>query len=342
MRILVTADPELPVPPRLYGGIERIVDLLVRGLSQRGHTVALAAHAESSVPVDRLFPWPGKRSQEWKDACRNTWALGAAVRAFEPDLVHSFSRLLYLLPVLRRRIPKIMTFERIPTARTVRQAARLAKGTLTFTGCSESICREGRLAAGKWVPVHNGVDLKRYTFQPSVSPDAPLLFFSRIERLKGAHTAIAAAKKAGRRLVLAGNHGESGEEKAYWEKEIAPHLGKDGIDYVGPLDDDQKNVWLGKAAALVVPIEWEEPFGIVFAEALACGTPVISCPRGALPEIVRHGTDGFLVGSVEEAAAAIGRIGAIQRSVCRARAEACFSADTMVENYLRVYQGKPL
>jgi glycosyltransferase involved in cell wall biosynthesis len=166
-----------------------------------------------------------------------------------------------------------------------------------------------------------------------------LFFLSRVERIKGAHTAIAAARRAGRRLIVAGNHADSGEEKRYWDEEIVPHLGKDGIEYVGPQDDVQKNEWLGKAAALVVPIEWEEPFGIVFAEALACGTPVISSPRGALPEIVRDGIDGYLATGVEATAQAIGRLGTIDRRRCRERAEASFSADGMVENYLQVYQG---
>jgi glycosyltransferase involved in cell wall biosynthesis len=231
-----------------------------------------------------------------------------------------------------------MTYERKPTPRTVRRASRLAGPTLTFTGCSDAICREGRRAAGTWQTVHNGVDLSHYTFQPETASGAPLLFLSRIERLKGAHTAIAAAKKAGRSLILAGNHGDSGEEGRYWAEEIVPHLGKDGIDYIGPLDDAQKNLRLGKAAALLVPIEWEEPFGIVFAEALACGTPIISCPRGALPEIVRSGTDGFLVNGVDEAAQAIRRLPEIRRADCRRRAEDSFSSDRMVDGYLKVYQ----
>src|ERR1035441_6570576 len=129
MKILITADPELPVPPRLYGGIERIVDLVVKGLRSRGHQVALAAHADSNVPVDLLFPWPGKRSLDWADAMRNMAALWSAVRTFQPDLIHSFSRLLYLLPILRSPIPKLMTYERKPTDSAVRRASRLAGET---------------------------------------------------------------------------------------------------------------------------------------------------------------------------------------------------------------------
>src|SRR5262249_47761422 len=158
----------------------------------------------------------------------------------------------------------------------------------------------GRRAGGEWRAVHNFVDTDFYTFQPAVAADAPLVFLSRVERIKGAHTAIEVARRAGRRLIIAGNRASAGPEPDYREHGIAPRLGP-GMEYVGQVDEAQKNVLLGQAAAMVVPIEWDEPFGIVFAEALACGTPVISCPRGALPEIVRPGTDGFLVTSVAEA-----------------------------------------
>jgi glycosyltransferase involved in cell wall biosynthesis len=337
MRILVTADPELPVPPVLYGGIERIIQLLIDGLRSRGHVVALAARQGSTVTTDQFYPWPGESSHGWTNSCRNALALRAAVLSFQPDLVHSFSRLLYLLPILRQPIPKVMTYERQPTVRTVHQAVGLARGTLTFTGCSDSVCREGRVGGGSWNTVHNGVDMGLYQFQPAVPPGSPLVFLSRVERIKGTHTAIAMARKAGRPLVIAGNHGDAGEEKMYWEREVLPQVGKNGISYIGPVNDAQKNKLLGRAAAMLVPIEWEEPFGIVFAEALACGTPVISCPRGALPEIIRDGVEGYLVNSIDEGVSAIGRLDRIDRHACRRRAEEAFSAEVMVENYLRLY-----
>jgi glycosyltransferase involved in cell wall biosynthesis len=115
-------------------------------------------------------------------------------------------------------------------------------------------------------------------------------------------------------------------------------LGRDGIEYVGPVNDAQKRELLGQAAAMIVPIEWEEPFGIVFAEALACGTPVISCPRGALPEIVRDGREGFLVSDVDEAVSAIECLPSIKRSDCRARAESHFSVQAIVPKYQLLYE----
>jgi len=338
MKILLTADPELPVPPLLYGGIERMVDLLVTGLKARGHTVGLVAHAESTTPADPLIPWPARRSQNLSDSVHNTLALRSGIRQFQPDLVHSFSRLLYMLPFMRSRIPKIMSYQRPPHPRTVGWSARWGGNSLTFTGLSEHISRMGRAAGGVWHTIYNAADVEKYTFQPIVADDAPFLFLSRIERIKGAHTAIAAARSAGRRLLIAGNHAETGAEGHYWKEEIQPHLNHGGIEYVGPVDDVQKNKLLGQAAALLVPIEWEEPFGIVFAEALACGTPVISCPRGALPEIIRDGVDGYLVRSVDEAVSAIQKISGVSRRTCRERAERCFSARVMVDAYEQLYK----
>ncbi|MEO1561223.1 MAG: glycosyltransferase [Cyanobacteria bacterium J06632_19] len=338
MKILLTADPELPVPPKLYGGIERIVDLLVTQLQTRGHTVGLVANPESTSKATEFFPWQGMRSQNQIDAFKNTITLHSAVRQFQPDIIHSFSRILYLTPLLASNLPKVMSYQRNPSQRTTSWALKLAKNSLTFTGCSDYICRLGRNAGGIWHPIHNCVELEKYTFVPQVAADAPLVFLSRVEQIKGAHTAIAAALQAKRRLIIAGNQGSSKEAQNYWQEKIAPHLGKNGIEYVGAVNDAQKNELLGKAAAMIVPIEWEEPFGIVFAEALACGTPVISCPRGALPEIVRNGIEGYLTNSIESAVAAIVNLPNINRRKCRQRVEECFSADVIVDRYEKLYQ----
>ncbi|HEY9875174.1 MAG TPA: glycosyltransferase, partial [Candidatus Obscuribacterales bacterium] len=148
MRLLLTADPELPVPPQLYGGIERIVDLLVARLQERGHAVGLVAHRDSTSPAEQLFPWPGLKSQDKFDVVRNTAALWSAVQEFQPDLVHSFSRVLYLLPLLNSQLPKVMSYQRRPSSHPVKWATKLARGSLTFTGCSDHLCSQGRAAGG--------------------------------------------------------------------------------------------------------------------------------------------------------------------------------------------------
>ena len=338
MRILLTADAELPVPPKIYGGIERIIDSLVRRFQVLGHQVGLVAHRDSTAAADTLFVWPGLSSTGRVGSWRNALALRRAVNRFRPQVVHSFSRLLWLLPLVTDRAPKIMSYQREPTGHTVAWSRQFHGSRLQFTGCSRYICEQGRRrGGGEWTPIPNFVDANAYTFVPQVPDDAPLVFLSRIERIKGAHNAIAIARQSGRRLLLAGNRIEQGEAASYWEEQIKPHLGKDGIEYVGPVDDRQKSALLGQAAALVVPIEWEEPFGIVFAEALAHGTPVISCPRGALPEIVRPGVDGFLVRNAEEGASAVTKLSGIDRNTCRRRAETSFSVDVVAEMYLRLY-----
>jgi glycosyltransferase involved in cell wall biosynthesis len=327
------------VPPRAYGGIERIVDALITALQLRGHEVGLVAHPQSTCRPAAFYPWSGLRSADRIDAVRNMSVLANAVSAFRPDVLHSFSRILYMLPVMRRRLPKIMTFQREPTPRTVFLGRMLAGGSLSFTGISDYISRRGKRAGGDWRTVYNFVDTDLYQFRSSVADDAPLVFLSRLERIKGVHTAIAVARRAGRRLTIAGNHASSGPEFDYWTQEIAPQLGGP-IEYVGPVEDRQKNELLGQAAALIVPVEWNEPFGIVFAEALACGTPVISCPRGALPEIVRPGIEGFLVNSIDEACDAVANVATIDRSACRRRAEECFSASIVSGQYERLYQDR--
>jgi glycosyltransferase involved in cell wall biosynthesis len=337
MRVLITVDPEIPVPPQTYGGVERIADGLVKALRFRGHRVGLIAHSASTCHADTFYPWPGLHSQSPSDSLRNMYLLRQAADSFRPEVLHSFSRLLYMLPLMRSALPKIMSYGREPTPRTVRLGAMLAKGSLTFTGCSEYICRRGRRAGGDWRAIYNFVDIELFQFQPKRADDAPLVFLSRVERIKGAHTAIAVARRTGRRLIIAGNHADSGPELEYWTRQIKPQLGG-AIEYVGPVDDAKKNALLGQAAALIVPIEWEEPFGLVFAEAMACGTPIISCPRGALPEIVRSGIDGFLINSVEEACLAVARLKTINRANCRERVEKHFSVPVIIAQYEQLYE----
>jgi glycosyltransferase involved in cell wall biosynthesis len=329
--VLLTVDPEIPVPPKLYGGVERVVDLLIQELRRRGHEVGLVAHADSECEVDFFQSWVAGH-------VGRTATLVQAVRAFRPQLVHSFSRLAYLLPLLVQRLPKIMSYQRHTGGKQITIASRLAGNSLIFTGCSEFIASMGRQWSSDWLAIPNLVDTNFYTFNPQVANDAPLVFLSRIERIKGAHTAIAVARMTGRRLILAGNRVDHGEGNTYWTNQIEPHLNKDGIEYVGPVNDEQKNELLGKAAAMIVPIEWDEPFGIVFAEALACGTPVISCARGALPEIIRDGVEGFLIANVREGRSAVTRLSTIQRSACRERAVSTFSATVVVDRYIELYQ----
>ena len=330
MHVALTADPMIPVPPVLYGGIERVIDMLARGLVERGHRVTLFAHRDSDTAGD-LVPYAGERPGHPLDVARNAASI-ARLAVSRPDVVHSFGRLATLVPLLPTAIPKVMSYQRQPTLSQVRRAASLARGgTLAFTGCSEHIAATMRPIAPSYA-VFNGVPLDTYTFRPSVEDDAPLVFLGRVERIKGAHTAVDVAEASGRRLVIAGNV----SDQAYFDREVQPRL-SDRITYVGPVDDVRKNELLGSALAFLMPIEWEEPFGIVMAEALACGTPVIGTPRGSVPEVVIEGETGFVRDTVAGLAEAVGQAGTLDRADCRADCEARFSDRAIVDAYLDVY-----
>jgi glycosyltransferase involved in cell wall biosynthesis len=334
----MTVDPELAVPPRHYGGIERVVDMVARGLAARGHEIHLFANPTSTVPVN-VAGYRGLRSGSVADTALNAWDVRRHIqRLGHVDVVHSFGRLAYLLPVLRHPVVKIQSYQRHVTPRSVRLARLLAGRGVSFSACSEACAAPARALGGRWFVIHNGVPLETYSFHATVAPDAPLVFLGRVERIKGAHTAIEVARRSERRLLIAGNRAASGPERDYFEREIAPHCDGKRIAYLGPQDDAQKNALLGSAAALLFPIEWEEPFGIVMAEALACGTPVIGTRRGAVPEVVDEGRTGFVCDSIDAMVAAVRRLPSLERHTCRAAVERQFSDQVIVGQYEAMYR----
>jgi glycosyltransferase involved in cell wall biosynthesis len=333
LKIALTADPEIPVPPIHYGGIERIIDMLIKGYLERGHQVTLFAHADSQTDA-HLKAYPGKSSGRKADFLKNSWLINRTLLSGEFDVIHSFGRLAYLLPQLPRAVPKLMSYQREPTLGQISKAVKLAKkNTLAFTGCSGYISRQIEPLAPSFA-VFNGVPLDVYTFRESVAADAPLAFLGRIEPIKGTHIAVEVARATGRRLQIAGNIPAEGQ--TYFEEKIKPFL-NDRIEYIGPVNDAQKNRMLGESAAFLMPIEWNEPFGIVMAEALACGTPVIGFRRGSVPEVVIEGYNGFSCNTAEEMIALISRIPELDRRNARKDAEERFSADVIVDHYLSIY-----
>ncbi len=342
MRIGITVDPYLPVPPQHYGGIERVVAFLVRELRKRGHEVTLFAHPDSDV-ADRLVPYGVPPHEGLARRTRELWQVGSVVWKMRGqfDLVHSFGRLAALLPVLgSRRLAKIQSYQRdgIPW-RSVQVANVLAGDSICFTACSARMFRERMqqgAVASQWEVIFNGVDLDSYEFKRSVAPDAPLVFLGRLEPIKGAHHAIQIAYATGKKLVIAGNQVKSCQD--YFAREIAPHIDGRQIQYVGPVDDQQKNLLLGSARAFLMPIDWEEPFGIVMAEALACGTPVIGFNRGSVPEVIQDGTNGYICRDVVEASKAVARLDQIDRAEVRRDCESRFSHTVIVDQYEHLYR----
>jgi glycosyltransferase involved in cell wall biosynthesis len=268
------------------------------------------------------------------------WQVGSTLWRLrnELDIVHSFGRLAALLPILPlRSLPKLQSYQREIPGAGVRRAHRLAGDSLGFSACSTAMY-SGKSLPGSWTTIPNGVNINTYTFVPEVPPDAPLVFLGRIERIKGTHHAIEIARASGRRLVIAGNVVRSGPDASYFDDQIAPAIDGDRVRYIGPVDDKQKNDLLGKASTLLMPIDWDEPFGIVMIEAMACGTPVIAFARGSVPEIVLPGINGALCRTVEEAATAVAGLGRIDRSRVREDAVSRFGSDVIVDCYERLYQ----
>ena len=335
MKVAVSADPEIPVPPTTYGGIERIVAMLVDGLRNRGHEVVLFSHPDSKAQC-RQVAWSGAKSRSWSDTVKNATVLWAEHRRRRFDVIHSFSRIAYMLPLLYSSVPKIMTYQRAISRRSVWLGNSLSGGTLHFTAISQHMVASLEDMTN-WRIIFNGVPLSRFTFSDSVDADTgPLLFLGRIESIKGAHLAIEVAQKGGRRLIIAGNIPEGHNE--YFESKILPHLNDKDITYVGPVDDEKKNQLYGSASAFLMPILWDEPFGIVMTEALACGTPIVGLRRGSVPEVVQHGTTGFICDSIDEMVEAVRNLSAIDRHDCRLDAETRFSDRVVVDAYEGLYK----
>ncbi len=333
LRIALTADPELPVPPLHYGGIERIVDMLARGLVARGHQVTLFAHSDSAT-AGSLVPWPGRSSRSPSDTARNAATLARHVYAEHFDLVHSFSRMAYLTPLLPFPIFKLMTYQRQISQRSVRLGQSLSRGTLWYSAISRWMMRDVE-EIGTWRLVFNGVPLSSYDYRPDPGPDAPLVFLGRVEEAKGPHLAIEIARRAKFQLVIAGN--VPPKHRKWFQVNIAPYVDGRRVIFRGPVNDPQKNELLGCARALLMPILWDEPFGIVMAEAMACGTPVLGLSRGAVPEVVEHGVTGFVSDDLYGLVAAANRVQEIDRAACRARVERLFSDASVVDAYLAIY-----
>ncbi len=340
MRILLIMDPFIRVPPAEYGGIERVVADLANGLARRGHSVTLwAAPGSGTSATLEPFGHEGEWTR-WSNV-RNATVL--SVRLVQQrqrfDVIHNFGRLAYLISVLRRDVPKVQTYMRPVNPGNMRKVRALGGRRVRFTAVSAAIRDTGLPGGGEWSVVYNCAPLDEFTPRFDVDPRAaPLLFLGRLERCKGAHTAIAVARRLRRPLVIAGNRSTLPHEKIYFEQEIAPQIDGALVRYVGPVDNARKNTLISQAAALLLPVEWDEPFPVVLPEALLCGTPVIGFRRGGIPEGIADGRTGFVCDDAAGMAEAIGRLPSIDRAACRAEAERRFSDETIVTAYETVYR----
>jgi glycosyltransferase involved in cell wall biosynthesis len=215
---------------------------------------------------------------------------------------------------------------------------RIGVRNMVYTAESDANLRTGAPGGGEWRTVYNCAPVRSFTFHPEVAVDAPLVFLGRLERCKGAHTAIKVAQLTGRKLIIAGNISPLKEEQAYFEHEVKPHIDGTQIQYIGVVDNAQKNQLLGNAAAMLLPVEWYEPFPIVLPESYACGTPILAFPGGGVPEGIFEGTTGFISRSAEEMAAQVAQIPSLSRALCRQTALERYSDDRIATDYLNIYQ----
>jgi glycosyltransferase involved in cell wall biosynthesis len=339
LKILLTCDPEIPVPPTLYGGVERLVDGLARGYKNEGHEVYLVANPGSTcIYTKKNYKWPATHSRGVINIIRNAFYLLKVVSKLRPDVIHSFSRLLYGYPLfLTKKIPFLQTYGRKISAKSTSLALKIAGDKLHFTSCAAHML-VGLPNQKAFTPVFNFTDVDYFTYNASIQREH-LMFLGRIENIKGTKEAIEAAIKSNHKIIVAGNI-QPGHD-TYFKQEIKPLLENHLVEYVGPVNDDEKKYYLQRSSALLFPIKWEEPFGIVLAEALACGTPVIGFNRGSVPEVVQEGKNGFIVSTVEEMVNAVHKIDQLNSEQIRRDAAVRFSLQNISKEYLDLLQNYP-
>ena len=333
MRIALIGPPFIEIPPRRYGGTELFVANLASALHAGGHDVTVYANGDSSPPCRLKWryehaEWPpdGSMRSHLKNADHTAWAIHDAARS--ADVIHLND--IVGLP--------FTTFIETPTVLTIHHPhePELSEQYLRYPRV-EYVAIAHWLGRGEPMPrvsvVHHGIAVDDYVFCDAKKQY--VAFLGRMAPCKGAHLAIAAARRAGVRLKLAGEIQPLFRD--YWEREVLPFVDGDQIEYVGEADFATKNDLLSNARALLFPIQWQEPFGLVLIEAMACGTPVLALAGGAVEEIVRDGVNGWMCVDVDDMARRIRWLD-IDPWRCRASVEENFSTAKMAEGYLDVYE----
>jgi len=334
LRIGMLAPPWFEVPPVGYGGIENVVAGLVDQLVTYGHHVTLLSAGRHLTKAQRHIPVFAEAPQQpIGTAFVETWYAARAettLRDLELDIIHDHT-LTGGLSAPGRRVPTVQTVHNPVDARLGDYL--LGLGT-TVHPVALSRAQMTSAPDLPWIGcVPNGIDLGQFPYQEAKSDY--VLFLGRILPEKGTHLAIDAAAKARVRIIIAGP-GEDPREQTYFDAEVRPRLGRHA-EWFGPADFAAKTQLLANARAVLCPFQWEEPFGLVMAEAMACGTPVIATPRGAAPELIRNNVTGFLT-PPEGMAQAIQQVATIEPLACRTQAETAFGLDQMATGYERVYR----
>jgi glycosyltransferase involved in cell wall biosynthesis len=334
MRVGLVAPPWLPVPPGAYGGTEKVIDNLARALQALGHDVVLFTVGTSTCPVERLWLYdsPEPRMGSTQAELAHTIAAYDALADAGVDVIHDHTVVGPFVARGRSGLPPVAITHHGPFDDAARRIFVQAARTTAVV----SISHHQRSSAPE-VPVsaviHHGIDLDTYAPGPG---GEDLMFIGRMSPDKGVPDAIRVARQAGRRLRVVSKMWEP-SEIAFFEQEVQPLLGDD-IDVHACGDPAEQIALLQTSAALLNPIQWHEPFGLVMAEALGCGTPVLAFPNGAAPEIVDHGITGFLCADESGMVEAVAALHELERETCRQAAERRFGAQRMAVEHLALYE----
>jgi len=336
MRIAQLAPLAESIPPKLYGGTERVVAWLVDELVALGHDVTLFASGDSTTRAKLEAVWPRalRLGRPRSDPMAAQTALLEAVsrRASEFDVIHVHVDWLPLPLLSRLGVPFVTTTHGRLDLPGLSDVVRLFPDA-PYVSISKN--QSSALADANWIgTVYHGlpVDL----FRPSFERGSYLAFLGRITAEKGPDAAIRIARAAKMPLRIAAKVPRG--ERAYFKEKLEPQIDGKQIRLIGEVNDRTKKEFLAGAAALLFPIDWPEPFGLVMIEAMACGTPVIAFPTGSVPEVVDDGITGFIVGGESQAVDAIGRLGELDRRHVRAHFERRFTSKRMATQYLQHYE----
>jgi glycosyltransferase involved in cell wall biosynthesis len=338
MRIAQVAPLNERVPPPMYGGTERVVSYLTEELVRLGHDVTLFASGDSETSARLVAACP---QALWRDSdVRET--LPHHVRLMELvfsdvsrfDVIHFHSDYLHFPLVRRHKCPSVTTLHGLVHPHDLRA---LFEEYRDVPLVSISNDQRSPLPAANWVAtVHHGLPRDSFAFHGDRG--AYLVYLGRMSPEKRVDRAIEVARRSGVPLKIAAKIYP--EERQYFSETLAPLIGSSApvVEFVGEIGNREKEDLLGKASALLFPIEWPEPFGLVMIEALACGTPVIAWRRGSVPEVLNDGVTGYIVGGLDEAVGAVSRIDRLSRWACRSAFEQRFDASRMARDYLDAYR----
>jgi glycosyltransferase involved in cell wall biosynthesis len=331
MHIAMLSPIAWRTPPRHYGPWENVASLLTEGLVSRGYDVTLFATADSETS-GRLHAVCPQGYEENRELIPKVWECLHISELFEHgdeyDIIHNHFDYLPLTYTGLTNTPVVTTIHGFSSP-GILPVYKKYNSTAYYVSISDAD-RSPKLDYIK--TIHHGIDIRQFDFQNTA--DDSLLFFGRIHPDKGTREALNIASACGKKLILAGII----QDQAYYDQYVAPRIDNDQVVYIGSVGPDERNRLLGKAWALLHPIQFNEPFGLSVIESMACGTPVIAFDRGSMPELIENGKHGFLVGNVDEAIETVGRVKEINRATCRRHVEQHFTVDRMIDEYINVYE----